>query len=146
MLYVPSAQRLIEGGTFQKGKDGLWDTPEVAKDLLRSMVTNHKEQLADISITSGQTLLQVFFLALDHRIILFGLRCLFASASVHRDHFSADVVSQCLLLCIKAVPICGEVVVVSPPVSFCSLKSKLHMFDVATLFLVWARALLTIKA
>lgn len=59
MLYVPSAQRLIEGGTFQKGEDGLWDTPEVAKDLLRSMVTNHKDQLADIATTSGQTLLQV---------------------------------------------------------------------------------------
>ena len=56
---MPSAQRLIEGGTFQKGEDGLWDTPEVAKDLLRSMVTNHKDQLADIATTSGQTLLQV---------------------------------------------------------------------------------------
>lgn len=59
VLYVPSAQRLIEGGTFQQGEDGLWDTPEVAKDLLRSMVTNHKDQLADITTTSGQTLLQV---------------------------------------------------------------------------------------
>ena len=64
VLYVPSAQRLIEGGTFQKGEDGLWDTPEVAKELLKSMLTNHKQQLADIPTTSGQTLLQVCSLAL----------------------------------------------------------------------------------
>ena len=64
VLYVPSAQRLVEGGTFQKGEDGLWETPEVAKDLLRSMVTNHKEQLAGISTSSGQTLLQVCALPL----------------------------------------------------------------------------------
>ena len=62
VLYVPSAQRLIEGGTFQKGEDGLWETPEVAKELLKSMVTNHKDQLADIPITSGSTLLQVCLL------------------------------------------------------------------------------------
>lgn len=64
VLYVPSAQRLIQGGTFSKGEDGLWDTPEVAKDLLRSMVTNHKDQLAAISTTAGQTLLQVCSLLL----------------------------------------------------------------------------------
>lgn len=63
VLYVPSAQRLIEGGTFQKGEDGLWETPEVARDLLRSMLASHKEQLADCTITSGKTLLQVGLLA-----------------------------------------------------------------------------------
>lgn len=63
---MPSAQRLIEGGTFSKGEDGLWDTPEVAKDLLRSMVTNHKDQLAEISTSAGQTLLQVCSLAFLH--------------------------------------------------------------------------------
>ncbi|KAL3151146.1 hypothetical protein ABBQ38_013010 [Trebouxia sp. C0009 RCD-2024] len=59
VLYVPSAQQLIDGGTFQKGEGGLWDTPEVARELLRSMVTNHQEQLAGLTTASGQTLLQL---------------------------------------------------------------------------------------
>ena len=85
VLYVPSAQRLIEGGTFQKGEDGLWETPEVAKDLLRSMVTNHKEQLADISTTSGQTLLQVCALvsfSFFFPTTLFSLPACFASVNI----------------------------------------------------------------
>lgn len=63
VLYVPSAQRLIEGGTFKKGEGGLWDSPEVARELLRSMVSNHKDQLAALPTPSGQTLLQVCLLA-----------------------------------------------------------------------------------
>ena len=59
MLYVPSAQTLIEGGHFLKGEDGLWETPEVAKALLRSMVTNHAKDLEKLTSSSGDSLLKV---------------------------------------------------------------------------------------
>jgi len=59
VLYVPSAQTLIEGGHFLKGEDGLWETPEVAKALLRSMVTNHAKDLEKLTSSSGDSLLKV---------------------------------------------------------------------------------------
>lgn len=59
VLYIPSAQTLIEGGLFHKGEDGLWETPEVAKALLRSMVTNHATDLEKLASTSGESLLKV---------------------------------------------------------------------------------------
>lgn len=59
VLYVPSAQTLIEGGHFHKGEDGLWETPEVAKALLRSMVTNHAKELEKMTSRSGESLLKV---------------------------------------------------------------------------------------
>lgn len=62
VLYVPSAQTLIEGGHFHKGEDGLWETPEVAKALLRSMVTNHAKDLEKLTCSSGESLLKVCLL------------------------------------------------------------------------------------
>ena len=59
VLYVPSAQKLIEGGLFHKGDDGLFETPEVAKALLRSMVTNHGKDLEKLTGSSGEALLKV---------------------------------------------------------------------------------------
>ena len=67
VLYVPSAQALIEGGTFYKGEDGQWDTPEIAKLLLQSMLTNHKQQLEMLNGSSGKSLLQVIDLSLSHQ-------------------------------------------------------------------------------
>lgn len=59
VLYVPSAQALIEGGTFFKGEDGLWDTPEVATFLLQSMLSSHRQLLEATTRSSGGSLLQV---------------------------------------------------------------------------------------
>ncbi|DBA84532.1 hypothetical protein WJX77_012040 [Trebouxia sp. C0004] len=59
VLYVPSAQTLIEGGLFHKGEDGLWETPEVAEALLQSMVTNHARDLEKLTSSSGESLLKV---------------------------------------------------------------------------------------
>jgi len=56
---VPSAQDLIEGGLFHKCDDGLWETPEISKALLRSMVTNHEKDLEKLTTSSGETLLKV---------------------------------------------------------------------------------------
>ena len=56
---MPSAQALIEGGLFNKGDDGLWETPEIAKVLLRSMVTNHEKDMEKLITSSGKTLLKV---------------------------------------------------------------------------------------
>lgn len=58
-MYIPKGTELIEGGTFFKGEDNLWDTPEVARLLLKSMVTSHEKQLADLTSTSGESLLKV---------------------------------------------------------------------------------------
>jgi hypothetical protein len=44
-MYMPSAYMLVEGGTFHKGEDGLWDTPESAKLLLTSVSDNHASLL-----------------------------------------------------------------------------------------------------
>ncbi len=70
MLYVPSAQTLIEGGHFLKGEDGLWETPEVAKALLRSMVTNHAKDLEKLTSSSGESLLKVIIIILIIIIII----------------------------------------------------------------------------
>ena len=59
VLYVPKATDLIEGGTFFKGEDGQWETPEAARLLLKSMVASHEEQLADLHSKSGENLLKV---------------------------------------------------------------------------------------
>ena len=56
---MPSARALIEGGLFNKGDDGLWETPEIAKVLLRSMVTNHEKDMEKLTTSSGETLLKV---------------------------------------------------------------------------------------
>ena len=58
-MYIPRATDLIEGGTFTKGEDGLWETPEVARLLLKSMVANHEQQLSEIQGSSGEPLLKV---------------------------------------------------------------------------------------
>ena len=59
VMYIPSAVALIEGGIYSKGDDGLWDTPEIAKLVLQSMLTNHKKQLKSMNGSSGSSLLQV---------------------------------------------------------------------------------------
>ena len=59
VLYVPKATDLIEGGTFFKGEDGQWETPEVARLLLKSMVASHEAQLAELQSKSGDSLLKV---------------------------------------------------------------------------------------
>lgn len=58
-MYIPRATDLIEGGTFTKGEDGLWETPEAARLLLKSMVANHEQQLSEIQGSSGEPLLKV---------------------------------------------------------------------------------------
>ena len=59
VMYIPSAVALIEGGIYSKGDDGLWDTPEIAKMVLQSMLTNHKKQLQQFKSSSDSSLLQV---------------------------------------------------------------------------------------
>lgn len=44
-LYIPSAYMLVEGGTFYKGEDGLWDTPDAARFILNSVLDNHGSAL-----------------------------------------------------------------------------------------------------
>ncbi|KAL4439233.1 hypothetical protein ABPG77_004135 [Micractinium sp. CCAP 211/92] len=55
-LYMPSAFSLVQTGTFYKGEDGLWDTPEAARWLLSSLRDSHAEQLAPLKTPSGQPL------------------------------------------------------------------------------------------
>lgn len=59
VMYIPRGTDLIEGGTFTKGEDNLWETPEVARLLLKSMVASHEKQLADLPGSSGESLLKV---------------------------------------------------------------------------------------
>jgi hypothetical protein len=43
-------------GTFTRGEDGLWDTPEAARWILTSLLDSHAAQLADLKTASGQPL------------------------------------------------------------------------------------------
>lgn len=43
-------------GTFTRGEDGLWDTPEAARWILSSLRDNHAAQLADLKTPAGQPL------------------------------------------------------------------------------------------
>ena len=58
-MYVPRASDLIEGGTFSKAEDGMWDTPEVARLLLKSVKASHEKQLSELKCKEGGTLFQV---------------------------------------------------------------------------------------
>ncbi|KAI3428497.1 hypothetical protein D9Q98_007321 [Chlorella vulgaris] len=55
-LYIPSAFSLVQTGTFTRGEDGLWDTPEAARWILTSLLDSHAAQLADLKTASGQPL------------------------------------------------------------------------------------------
>lgn len=55
-LYLPSAFSLVQTGTFTRGEDGLWDTPEAARWLLSSLRDSHAAQLPDVKAPSGQPL------------------------------------------------------------------------------------------
>lgn len=55
-LYIPSAFSLVQNGTFSRGEDGLWDTPEAARWILSSLKDSHAAQLADIKTPAGQPL------------------------------------------------------------------------------------------
>jgi len=44
-LYLPTANVLVEGGTYYKGEDGLWDTPEAARLILTAAKDNHDRLL-----------------------------------------------------------------------------------------------------
>lgn len=59
VMYVPRAADLIEGGTFIKAQDGVWDTPEVARLLLKSMKASHEKQLSELRCQGGETLIKV---------------------------------------------------------------------------------------
>lgn len=43
-------------GTFSRGEDGLWDTPEAARWILSSLRDAHAEQLASLKTPAGQPL------------------------------------------------------------------------------------------
>ncbi|PSC69955.1 28S ribosomal mitochondrial [Micractinium conductrix] len=55
-LYVPSAFSLVQNGTFSRGEDGLWDTPEAARWILTSLRDAHAEQLPALKTPAGQPL------------------------------------------------------------------------------------------
>ena len=44
-LYLPTANLLVEGGTYYKGEDDLWDTPEAARLILTAAKDNHDRLL-----------------------------------------------------------------------------------------------------
>lgn len=56
MQRAPDPRPFAVGGTFYKGEDGLWDTPEAARWLLSSLRDSHAEQLAPLKTPSGQPL------------------------------------------------------------------------------------------
>ena len=51
VLYVPSAVQLVEDGIFQKGKDDMWLTDEIARLMLKSVADQHKELLQELPVS-----------------------------------------------------------------------------------------------
>jgi hypothetical protein len=47
---------MVQNGSFVRGEDGLWDTPEAARWILSSLKDSHAAQLADIKTAAGQPL------------------------------------------------------------------------------------------
>lgn len=49
VMYIPSAYLLVEGSSYVKGEDELWETPDAARFILNSMKDNHLNSLEVMS-------------------------------------------------------------------------------------------------
>uniref|UniRef100_A0A1D2A603 Small ribosomal subunit protein mS29 n=3 Tax=Auxenochlorella protothecoides TaxID=3075 RepID=A0A1D2A603_AUXPR len=52
-LYVPSAFSMVQGGTFNRGEDGLFDMPQAARYILQSMLQAHAGDLQALRTADG---------------------------------------------------------------------------------------------
>ena len=55
-LTPPTRPPVTSDGTFSRGEDGLWDTPEAARWILTSLRDAHAEQLPALKTPAGQPL------------------------------------------------------------------------------------------
>lgn len=56
VMYIPSAYLLVEGSSYVKGEDELWETPDAARFILNSMKDNHLNSLEKLSGRNGKPL------------------------------------------------------------------------------------------